>query len=105
MSMSPKERIEHLNKILSVYAYQYYSEAGSDIPDYAYDKLIEELSMLEDAYPKFALKNSQTQKVGAKVSEEREKIKHTTPFLSLTKVHTELQLASWVHNIIKKVKD
>lgn len=81
-----KELIEELNKA----SYAYYNTVPI-MPDYEWDKLYEELKVLETEsgviYP-----NSPTQNVGYVVLDEIEKVVHNHPMLSLDKCHSEEEL-------------
>lgn len=58
------------------------------ITDSEYDKLYSELVTLEARYPQFRTKGSPTQRIVAVMVDELEKVKHSTPMLSLEKTTT-----------------
>lgn len=77
------ERIQTLRKLLTQYGIQYYVHDRSEISDYEYDQLLNELKQLEDAHPEHYDANSPTHKVGGMVLEKFEKMRHESPMYSL----------------------
>lgn len=75
-----KRTIERLN----VYSYAYYTNGQSLVSDETYDKLYDELLLLEKTTG-VVLSNSPTQKVGNVVLDKLTKITHEYPLLSLDK--------------------
>ena len=90
--MDIQERIKQLTKILEQYNYEYYVLDNPSVPDSEYDKLINELIALEKAYPQYASPLSPTQRVGGKVLDKFEKIRHVRPMLSLGNTFNESDL-------------
>lgn len=82
--MNKVERIKELVSILNHYRNAYYNKQVSEISDYEYDELFDELSNLEKE-TKFVLSNSPTITVGYEVKSELTKVKHSHPMLSLDK--------------------
>ena len=78
------DRINELTMLLNYYRDQYYNYAKSEISDYEYDNLYDELKKLEDETG-YRLANSPTQSVGYIVKSELIKVKHNHPMLSLDK--------------------
>ena len=77
-------RIIELRTQLDRWAKLYYEENISEVSDFAYDAAYYELVDLEKKYPKFASKDSITQRVGGRVDKRFNKIKHELPMLSLS---------------------
>lgn len=82
--MNKLSKIKTLIKSIDKYNEMYYNEGTSKITDYEYDKLFAELLELEKETG-IIFSNSPTQKVGYKVSNKLNKIKHTHKMLSLGK--------------------
>ena len=82
--MNKISKIKTLIKSVDKYNEMYYNEGTSTITDYEYDKLFAELLELEKETG-IIFSNSPTQKVGYKVSNKLNKIKHTHKMLSLGK--------------------
>lgn len=77
-------RIKELVNLLNQYRDEYYNNSTSQISDFEYDKLYDELSELEKATG-FIMTISPTQSVGYEVKSELTKVKHNHPMLSLDK--------------------
>lgn len=78
------ERINKLVKLLNQYRDSYYNNSTSEISDYEYDKLFDELKKLEEETG-IVMANSPTCTVGYEVKSELKKVKHNHPMLSLDK--------------------
>ena len=68
--MTPQEQITHLTEKLNELNFQYYQNSNSEIPDFEFDELLEQLVNLENQYPEFIRKDSPTHRVGGTVSKE-----------------------------------
>ena len=71
--MSPKERAQEITKLLEQYNYEYYVLDNPSVPDSEYDRLINELIMIENEHPELVTPFSPTQRVGGKVLSEFKK--------------------------------
>ena len=78
------ERIKNLVEQLNHYRNEYYNNSHSEISDFEYDKLFDELTALESETG-FIMTVSPTQTVGYEVVSELEKVTHNHPMLSLDK--------------------
>ena len=82
--MDKVKRIKELVSHLNIYRNAYYNNSESQISDYEYDNLFDELKQLEDETG-VIMSNSPTQTVGYEVKSKLEKVKHSHPMLSLDK--------------------
>lgn len=82
--MDKIKRIKELVVQLNTYRNAYYNNSKSQISDYEYDNLFDELKQLEDETG-VIMSNSPTQTVGYEVKSKLEKVKHSHPMLSLDK--------------------
>lgn len=82
--MKKIKRIKELVEVLNHYRNEYYNNQKSEISDFEYDQLFDELSALEKE-TKFIMATSPTQTVGYEVKSELTKVKHNHPMLSLDK--------------------
>lgn len=89
--MDKIKRINELISLLNSASDAYYNTGNTIIPDEKFDSLMEELKALEQE-TNLIMSNSPTQKVGAEVKSDLEKVKHTRPMLSLDKCHSEQEL-------------
>ena len=63
---------------------------------------MQELIKLESMYPDHILENSPTKRIGGKINESFEKIKHQIPLLSLANVFTEADIVAFDNRIRKE---
>lgn len=82
--MNKIDRIKELVEILNHYRNEYYNNSHSEISDFEYDQLFDELAQLESETG-FVMAVSPTQTVGYEVKSELKKVKHNHPMLSLDK--------------------
>ena len=88
-------RMTELVELLNKASISYYQDSVSIMTDYEYDKLYDELVLLESK-TKFVLENSPTINVEASVSKSLVKVEHTEPMLSLFKTKNVDDLESFV---------
>lgn len=81
-----KKQIEELTNKVLYYNSKYHTEDISEITDFEYDALKNELKSLEEKYPEFALDNSPTKTVGGEIKKGFEQVEHEVPLLSLQDV-------------------
>lgn len=82
--MNKIDRIKELVEILNHYRNEYYNNSRSEISDFEYDQLFDELDQLESETG-FIMAASPTRTVGYEVKSELQKVKHNHPMLSLDK--------------------
>jgi len=96
-----KERIEQLTREIHEHNYRYYVLAEPGISDYEFDKLLEELQKLEEAYPDLADSNSPTQRVGGQVTKKFPTVRHKYPMLSLSNTYSREELMDFDKRVKK----
>ncbi|MBK9769366.1 MAG: hypothetical protein IPP57_00795 [Candidatus Obscuribacter sp.] len=97
-------RIDELKRLVEHHRFCYYVEQP-EIPDSEFDKLFNELKMLESQYPQFATSDSPTQTVGAKPSTDFKEVKHLIPMLSLANAMGVDDLKQWQERLHKGLKE
>jgi DNA ligase (NAD+) len=97
-------RIDELKRLVEHHRFCYYVEQP-EIPDSEFDKLFNELKMLESQYPQFATSDSPTQTVGAKPSTDFKEVKHLIPMLSLANAMGVDDLKQWQERLYKGLKE
>ena len=95
--MTDIERIKELTQLLNHYRNEYYNNENSEISDYEYDRLFDELKLKEDETG-FCLANSPTRTVGYTVQSRLQKSVHDYPMLSLDKTKSSDDLIKFVGN-------
>lgn len=99
--MIPSERVKEITELLEKYNYEYYVLDNPSVSDAEYDRLMQELIMLEEKYPELKSPLSPTQRVGGKVMDEFPKITHKRTMLSLANAFNEDDL----NDFDRKVRD
>lgn len=97
--MDAKKRIEELTALLNKYNYEYYVLDASSVSDQEYDRLMNELQMLESEYPMYLSPNSPSQRVGGQVLLQFDKIYHKRQMLSLANAFNEDDLRAFDRRI------
>jgi DNA ligase (NAD+) len=82
-------RVKELTSALEKANYEYYVLDNPSLPDSEFDRLMNELILIENQYPDLRSKNSPTQRVGGQVVSEFKKIPHKRLMLSLGNVYNE----------------
>ena len=99
--MSVKERIDELRRLLEQYNYEYYVLDNPSVNDAEYDRLMQELMMLENEHPEYQSPLSPSQRVGGLVQDEFAKVTHKRMMLSLANAFNEDDL----RDFDKKVRE
>ena len=87
--MTPKERAAEITALLEKYNYEYYVLDNPSVSDAEYDRLMQELIMLEKEHPELVSPLSPTQRVGGLVQDEFKKVTHQRMMLSLANAFNE----------------
>ena len=99
--MTVKERIDEIRNLLEKYNYEYYVLDNPSIADAEYDRLMQELIMLENEHPEYQSPLSPSQRVGGLVQDEFAKVTHKRMMLSLANAFNEDDL----RDFDKKVRE
>tara|TARA_R110001583_G_scaffold40778_6_gene130123 strand:- start:4156 stop:6174 length:2019 start_codon:yes stop_codon:yes gene_type:complete len=97
-----KATIEQLSALLEDYNYQYYVLDEPSVPDAEYDRVFQQLSVLENENPEFLSVNSPTQKVGGLALSKFEQVTHRIPMLSLDNVFEAQALKDFMNRAQEK---
>ncbi len=90
-----RNRVKELTELLERYNYEYYVLNQSSVSDAEFDRLMNELKLIEADFPGLKSKNSPTQRVGGAVQSEFKKIPHKRLMLSLGNVYNEDEVRAW----------
>jgi DNA ligase (NAD+) len=96
-----KQRVEQLTIDLNNHNYNYYVLDKPTISDYEFDKLLEELIVIENKFPELISKTSPSQRVGGQITKTFATVKHKYPMLSLSNSYNEEDLLEFD----RRVKD
>ncbi|MCC5935802.1 MAG: NAD-dependent DNA ligase LigA [Lunatimonas sp.] len=96
-----KHRIDELSEKLNYYNHLYYQQDTSEVSDFEFDQLMEELIRLEQAYPEFLQEDSPSQRVGGTITKQFETAEHTVRMLSLGNTYSEEELRAFDERVAK----
>ena len=96
-----KDRYEHLKEQLNRYGYEYYVLNKPTASDAEYDRLYRQLIDIETSHPEWVSADSPSQRAGAEVLSNFEKIAHPKPILSLASVTDMEGVRAWYTRIAK----
>ena len=99
--MDLKKRVDELYNLLEKYNYEYYVLDNPSVSDAEYDRLMQELTLIENEHPELKSNISPTQRVGGQVQDEFKKIPHKRMMLSLANAFNEDDL----YDFDRKVKE
>lgn len=103
MSEEIKRKIEELTDKINHYNHQYYIEHNSEISDFEFDHLLNELIQFEKEHPDLADANSPTKRVGGDITKKFETVVHQYPMLSLSNTYSEAEIRDWETRVKKAV--
>jgi DNA ligase (NAD+) len=90
-----KKEIENLREKLRHHEYLYYVLDEPEISDAAYDRMMNRLKELEEAYPELVTPDSLTVRVGGAPREGFSTVRHARPMLSLDNAFSYDALREW----------
>lgn len=96
-----KARIESLSQQINYHNHLYYQEDRSEISDFEFDQLLEELIRLETEFPQFLKEDSPSQRVGGTITKEFETAVHESRMLSLGNTYSEEELLAFDERVAK----
>lgn len=99
-----KKKIAELTEKINYYNQRYYQDSVSEISDYEFDLLLEELIALEKEFPELQQPDSPSQRVGGSITKEFPQVKHKYPMLSLSNTYNEGELLEFDRRV-KKLLD
>jgi len=99
------QRINELIEKINYYNHQYYQNSTSEISDFEFDKLLEELGKLEKENPALRRDDSPTQRVGGTITKEFPTVYHRFPMLSLANSYSEDDIREFDKRVRKLIGD
>lgn len=103
-----QKNILRIREKINYWDYLYYTKNSPEVSDNEYDKLMNELRLLEAKQPNLVTDDSPTQRVSGQANSDFSKIYHKIPMLSLDNVFKESDLLSFdkrLHNKLNYHKD
>ncbi|WP_338787763.1 NAD-dependent DNA ligase LigA [Metabacillus sp. FJAT-53654] len=102
---SANKLARELHELINTYNYEYNVLDKPSVPDSEYDRLMQELLKLEEAFPELKTSDSPTQRVGGTVLAAFQKVVHKTPMLSLGNAFNEADLRDFDRRVKQSVGD
>ena len=100
MTNSP-EKLESLREEIRQHNYRYHVLDAPIISDGEYDRLLNELKVIEAEHPEWVTPDSPTQRAGAPPADKFEKVRHPAPILSLANAFGADDARAWFERIRK----
>lgn len=94
-----RRRAQALREDITEHNHRYYVLNDPKVSDRHYDILLRELESLEQAHPSLVTPDSPTQRVGAKLAEGFQSVRHQTPMLSLGNAFSPDEVSAWYDRI------
>lgn len=99
------KRAQELRDILNYHSHKYYVEDSPEIEDFEYDRLMRELSDIEDKYPDLVTPDSPTRRVGGNADGQFEPVEHTVQMASLQDAFSIDELRAFDKRVRETVSD
>lgn len=103
LSAEVLERVAILRREIEHHNYRYYILDDPEIPDAEWDRLLQELRQLEEAYPALVTADSPTQRVGATPTDEFAEVRHRIPMLSLDNAFSDDDLRNFDRRVRERL--
>ncbi|MGM5631516.1 NAD-dependent DNA ligase LigA [Apibacter raozihei] len=98
-------RIQVLRQDINTLNYKYYVLDESEVSDYEFDKMLEELKQLEKDYPQYDDPNSPTHRVGGQITKNFPTVVHEKRMYSLDNSYSFEDIKDWVDRVTKSISD
>lgn len=96
-----KEEIHRLTKEINFHNRLYYQESRSEISDFEFDKLLEQLILLEEQFPDLRFPDSPSQRIGGTITKDFPSVTHRFPMLSLSNSYNEQEIDDFITRVEK----
>ena len=103
--MDPAARIEDLRREIRRHEELYYILNQPEIADAEFDALMRELQQIETEHPDLVTPDSPTQRVGGRVNEAFQNVRHAEPMLSLDNAYDESELRAFDARVRRGLAD
>ena len=94
-------RVRELRDLLNKYSYEYYVNDKPSVSDAIYDSLMDELKKIESSNPELITIDSPTQRVGNKLLDGFQKLRHQRRMVSLNDVFDKSEIEAWIRRTDK----
>ena len=90
-----KKEIERLSELVDYHNDLYYQQHRTEVSDYEFDQLLEQLIKLEEEFPEFRSPTSPSLRVGGSITKDFATVEHKYPMLSLGNTYSREDLADF----------
>ena len=104
MKKDIKKKIEELRKEINRHNKKYYVDNKPEISDHEYDRLMDGLKKLEEAYPELVTSESPTQRVGGEIIKEFHTVGHKVPMLSIDNTYSPEEIMKFDERVKKNLE-
>lgn len=94
-----QQRLDSLREEINSHNYLYYVLDNPEVPDSEYDRLLRELSDLEQQHPDLITSDSPTQRVGSTPLDSFSEVQHEVPMLSLGNAFSDKEMEDFDRRI------
>ena len=101
--IAKKARADEIKSLLNRYSYEYYTLDKPSVSDAVYDSLMDELKSIEAECPELITIDSPTQRVGNKLLDGFQKVKHERRMVSLNDVFNKSEIEAWIKRTDKLI--
>ena len=95
--------IEELSNLLHYHNHLYYQKDTTEISDFEFDQLLNELIQLEKEFPDLRKDDSPSQRVGGTITKEFASVAHKYPMLSLSNTYSEQEIREFDERVQKAI--
>jgi DNA ligase (NAD+) len=103
-SASVQQRVAQLRADIERHNYRYHVLDDPEIPDSGFDRLVNELRELEQAYPQLVTPDSPTQRVGGAPVAAFAQVRHRVPMLSLDNAFTPEEVVAFDRRVRERLE-
>ena len=96
-----EKEIKKLTEQINYHNDLYYQKHKSEISDYEFDQLLNQLIKLENEYPELKKPDSPSQRVGGSITKSFINVEHQYPMLSLGNTYSEEELIDFDKRVAK----
>ena len=100
-----KSKLAELSEQIDHHNHLYYQQDRTEISDYEFDQLLNQLIELESQFPDLKLPDSPTQRIGGTVTKTFEAVFHKYPMLSLGNTYSTEELREFDKRVAKGLGD
>ena len=98
-----RKRLKDLREQLDYHSYRYHVLDDPEVADVEYDALMNELLVLEEAYPDLITPESPTQRIGAPPSDQFAPVEHRSMMMSLDNCFSLEELLAWGKRVERNI--